>query len=44
MNTKGYELQATMEIKTGSEPRLYDVEVWHTKPDFYRVHVTQEGK
>ena len=43
-DTKGYELQATMEIKTGSEPRLYDVDVWHTKPEFYRVHVTQEGK
>lgn len=42
-DTKGYELQATMEIKTGSEPRLYDVEVWHTKPDFYRVNVTQDG-
>lgn len=43
-DTKGYELLATMEIKTGSEPRLYDVDVWHTKPDFYRVHVTQDGK
>ncbi|CAM3216997.1 outer membrane lipoprotein carrier protein LolA [Filibacter tadaridae] len=42
-DTKGYELQATMEIKTGAEPRLYDVTVWHTKPDFYRVNVTQEG-
>ncbi|MFS0577144.1 outer membrane lipoprotein carrier protein LolA [Sporosarcina sp. 179-K 3D1 HS] len=42
-DTKGYDLQATMEIKTGSEPRLYDVSVWHTKPDFYRVNVTQEG-
>lgn len=40
---KGYEIQATMEIKTGAEPRKYDVEVWHTKPEFYRVHVTQEG-
>lgn len=43
-DAKGYELQATMEIKTGAEPRLYDVEVWHTKPEFYRVNVTQEGK
>lgn len=43
-DTKGYELQATMEIKTGAEPRLYDVDVWHTKPDLYRVHVTQDGK
>lgn len=42
-DAKGYELQATMEIKTGAEPRMYDVEVWHTKPDFYRVNVTQEG-
>ncbi|WP_438313274.1 LolA family protein [Sporosarcina sp. FA9] len=43
-DAKGYELLATMEIKTGSEPRMYNVEVWHTKEDFYRVHVTQEGK
>ncbi|MCG7346333.1 outer membrane lipoprotein carrier protein LolA [Sporosarcina sp. ACRSL] len=41
--TKGYELQATMEIKTGSEPRTYDVVVWHTKPDFYKVNVAQAG-
>lgn len=40
---KGYELQATMEIKTGSEPRMYDVTVWHTKPDYYKVNVTQGG-
>ena len=43
-DTKGYDLEATMEIKTGSEPRMYDVAVWHTKPDLYRVHVTQDGK
>lgn len=41
--TKGYDLQATMEIKTGEEPRLYHVDVWHTKPNYYRVNVTQEG-
>jgi len=41
--TKGYELDATMEIKTGSEPRVYDVNVWHTKPEFYRVKVNQAG-
>ena len=34
--TKGYDLQATMEITTGSEPRVYDVAVWHTKPEFYK--------
>lgn len=42
-DAKGYELKATMEIKTGAEPRSYDVVVWHTKPDFYRVNVTQAG-
>lgn len=40
---KGYDLQATMEIKTGAEPRSYEVAVWHTKPAFYRVNVTQAG-
>lgn len=43
-NVKGYELDATMEIKAGSEPRLYDVNVWHTEPDLYRVKVTQQGE
>ncbi|MFJ7934989.1 outer membrane lipoprotein carrier protein LolA [Sporosarcina sp. NPDC096371] len=42
-DTKGYELKATMEIKTGAEPRLYDVVVWYTKPAFYRVNVSQSG-
>ncbi len=44
VDTKGYELDAKMEIKTGSEPRLYEVDVWHTKPDLYRVKVTQSGE
>jgi len=41
---KGYELEATMEIKTGDEPRIYDVNVWHTQPDFYRVQVSQQDE
>lgn len=40
---KGYELNATMEVRTGAEPRMYDVNVWHTKPDFYRVTVNTQG-
>ena len=43
-DVKGYELDATMEIKTGTEPRVYDVNVWHTEPEFYRVKVTQQGE
>lgn len=42
-DTKGYEVKATMEIKTGAEPRIYDVVVWYTKPAFYRVNVSQAG-
>lgn len=40
---KGYEVEATMEVRTGTEPRTYDVTVWHTKPDFYRVTVKEQG-
>lgn len=40
----GYELNATMEIKSGGDPKKYDVTVWHTKPDFYRVEVVESGK
>jgi outer membrane lipoprotein-sorting protein len=40
IDTKGYELTAEMKIMTGQEPRIYQVEVWHTKPDFYRVKVS----
>jgi outer membrane lipoprotein-sorting protein len=40
---KGYELTASMEVRTGSEPRIYDVKVWHTKPEFYRVEVNAQG-
>jgi len=42
--TNGYELNATMEIKSGGDPKKYDVTVWHTKPDFYRVEVVESGK
>jgi outer membrane lipoprotein-sorting protein len=43
-DTKGYEIEATMEVRTGAEPRTYDVVVWHTKPDFYRVTVKEQGE
>ncbi|BAK14839.1 outer membrane lipoprotein-sorting protein [Solibacillus silvestris StLB046] len=43
-DAKGYELSASMEVRTGAEPRIYDVKVWHTKPDFYRVAVNPKGE
>lgn len=44
IDTKGYELTAEMSILTGQEPRVYEVEVWHTKPDFYRVKVSDANE
>ncbi|WP_146547904.1 hypothetical protein [Rummeliibacillus suwonensis] len=41
---KGYEVKATMEIKTTGESKKYDVDVWHTKPEFYRVAVSEKGQ
>ena len=37
-----YELTATMEVKDGDTPRSYDVLVWHTKPEFYRVEIKEK--
>lgn len=34
-----YELKASMEVKTDDTPRVYDISVWHTKPEFYRVEI-----
>lgn len=41
---KGYEVKAVMEIKTNGDSKKYDVNVWHTKPEFYRVAVSEEGQ
>ncbi|RBW67844.1 LolA family protein [Bacillus taeanensis] len=32
-----YKAEATMTLETGDEPRIYQVEVWHKKPSYYRV-------
>lgn len=39
----GYEIEATMEMRTGTEPKTYNIEVWHTEPEFYRVEVSDEN-
>ncbi|MDX8362832.1 MULTISPECIES: outer membrane lipoprotein carrier protein LolA [Bacillaceae] len=36
---KGYKTEAKMTIQTGDEPQVYDVEIWHQKPDNYRVNL-----
>ncbi|TFE01978.1 LolA family protein [Jeotgalibacillus salarius] len=37
--TDSYKAKAKMVFKTGETPQEYDVEVWHMKPHFYRVHL-----
>lgn len=36
---KGYKMDAKMTLTMGAESQNYDVEVWHNKPNFYRVHM-----
>ena len=34
-----YKLKGTMTLSMGQDSQKYEVEVWHSKPDFYRVHL-----
>ena len=36
-NLEGYKAKAKMTLQMGADPQTYDVEIWHKKPDFYRV-------
>ena len=38
-----YDIAATMELKTTTPARTYDIQAWHTAPSYYRVHVQQQG-
>lgn len=35
----GYKLDAKMTLTMGNEAQEYQIEVWHNKPEFYRVHM-----
>mgnify|MGYP003367251148 CR=1 FL=1 len=39
---EGYTLQANMEMQSGGQTKEYGIEVWHTKPEFYRVEVVEK--
>lgn len=41
---KGYKVQAKMEIQTSDEPIMYEVEIWHKKPHYYRVQLNNAQK
>ncbi|MCP8971250.1 LolA family protein [Ectobacillus ponti] len=41
---KSYEAKAKLSIKTGAEPQVYDVDIWHSKPSYYRVSLKNAKK
>ncbi|PQD93837.1 DUF4367 domain-containing protein [Pradoshia eiseniae] len=41
---KGYKADAKMTLKMGSEPQVYDVEVWYEAPSNYRVNLKNAQK
>ncbi|MEQ6376704.1 outer membrane lipoprotein carrier protein LolA [Bacillaceae bacterium S4-13-58] len=36
-NLNSYKTEAKMTLKTGEEEQQYNIEVWHKKPEYYRV-------
>ena len=40
----GYKMKGEMTIKTSAEDQQYDVEIWHKKPNFYRVSLENDDK
>ncbi|WP_066321437.1 outer membrane lipoprotein carrier protein LolA [Bacillus sp. FJAT-29814] len=39
-----YKAQAKMTLKMGSDSQVYDVEIWHMDPNFYRVNLKNAEK
>jgi outer membrane lipoprotein-sorting protein len=40
----GYKTNAKMTLQTGETPQVYNVEVWHKKDKYYRVHLKSDKK
>ncbi|WAA12561.1 LolA family protein [Fervidibacillus halotolerans] len=36
---EGYKMQAKMKLTMGTDPQEYEVEIWHNRPDYYRVNM-----
>jgi outer membrane lipoprotein-sorting protein len=41
---KSYKAKAKMTLQMGTEPQVYDVEIWHKDPSFYRVNLKNAQK
>ncbi|WP_449538590.1 LolA family protein [Ferdinandcohnia sp. Marseille-Q9671] len=40
----GYKADAKMTLQTGNDPQVYEVEIWHKEPTFYRVNLKNAEK
>ncbi|MBD8069673.1 LolA family protein [Bacillus sp. PS06] len=40
----GYKADAKMTLQTGNESQVYEVEIWHKTPDYYRVNLKNAEK
>jgi len=43
-NLKGYKADAKMTLQMGTEPQQYEVQIWHNKPNYYRVNLKNAEK
>lgn len=41
---KSYKAKAEMTLQMGSEPQVYEVEIWYKEPSFYRVNLKNAEK
>lgn len=41
---KGYQMKGEMTLKTSADDQKYTVEIWHQKPNLYRVSLTNENQ
>ncbi|MBT2759603.1 outer membrane lipoprotein carrier protein LolA [Mesobacillus foraminis] len=41
---KSYKANAKMTLQMGSDPQVYEVEIWHKDPDYYRVNLKNAQK
>ncbi|WP_017754812.1 LolA family protein [Calidifontibacillus oryziterrae] len=40
----GYKANATLTLQTGNQPQEYNIDIWHNKPDLYRVYLKSDNK
>jgi len=40
----GYKSKASLSVQAGKTPQEYEVEVWHKKPNFYRISLTSKQR